>query len=67
MYTLQHRKIFRAQSSFYSLHNVDLLHQRVTHVSAVQRVICSVEAAPERVSQPIRADLGQGCVVATGF
>lgn len=48
----------------YSLDNVNLLHQRVTHVSAVQCVVRSVEAAPERVSQPVCAYLGQ-CVCIT--
>lgn len=48
----------------YSLDNVNLLHQCVTHVSAVERVICLVEAASEGVSQPVCAYLGQ-CVFIT--
>ena len=47
-----------------SLNDVDLFHQRVTHVSAPQGVIDSIETAPERVSQPVGADLGH-CIFMT--
>lgn len=44
-----------------SLNQLDGFDERVTDVTTVEVIRCAIKAAPEGVSEAIRADLGQAC------